>query len=137
MKTERDIRFSETTILTKIVESLRTEISALKLENAELTGGLNAAMKHDEQNNVESQKRISAERRDRFNESAALTRMVEELRAQLREATKKKRLIESWLLAQLLGNGRKYNKYNRDREVFFADSQSWVVRAYFHLNPGP
>jgi hypothetical protein len=137
MKTERDIRFSETTILTKIVESLRTEISALKLENAELTSRLTFAMHLDEQNNVESQKKICTERRDRFNESATLTRMIEELRTQLDQIAKKKRPIESWLVSRFLGNERKQKKYNRDRETFFADSQSWVVRAYFHLRSGP
>ena len=86
-----------------------------------------------EQNLVMNRDLVQSERTTRFSETATLTRMIEELKA---EKEWKNRRFEAWLVENLVRSERKLKKYRRERTAFFSDSRSIVARAYFRLRPG-
>lgn len=133
LQSERTTRFSETAALTRMSEELRNEVTQLKSRNAELAKSLDAEKKLTKQAETKLKAEIENERRTRFIESATLTRMIEELKA---EKERKNRRFEAWLVEKLVRSERKLKKYRRERMAFFSDSRSIVARAYFRLRPG-
>lgn len=133
LQSERSARFAETAALTRIAEDLRKEVEALTARNAELTTNLAATRNLAKQTEANLKADIANERRTRFRESATLTRMFEDLKA---ENDTKKRRLEAWLVEKLVQSERKLKKYRRDRKAFFSDSRSSFARAYFRLRTG-
>ena len=133
LNSERATRFSETTSLTRMAEDLRLEVATLSSHNTDLTTNLNAAETSLKLIETKLKTEISNEKRVRFKETAALTRMIEALKA---EDKRKKRPIEVFLIKQLVRSDKKLNKYHRDRTAFFSDSSSLVARFYFRMRPG-
>lgn len=133
LNSERATRFSETTSLTRMAEDLRLEVATLSSHNTDLTTNLNAAQTSLKLIETKLKTEISNEKRVRFKETAALTRMIEALKA---EDKRKKRPIEVFLIKQLVRSDKKLNKYHRDRTAFFSDSSSLVARFYFRMRPG-
>lgn len=131
---ERVARFSETAALARIAEDLRGQLTQAEARQGELAANLESARKLLRETEAKLKGEIAEERRLRFRETAALTRMLEEMRA---KAARKPRRIEEWMVARFVGNERKLRKYRKDRVAFFADSRFMLARAYLRLRPGP
>ncbi|MBK5945380.1 hypothetical protein CCR83_02680 [Rhodobacter veldkampii DSM 11550] len=133
LESERATRFSETAALTRMAEDLREEVAKLTSHNRELAAKLDAAETRIKQKEEKSKTEITSERQLRFKETAALTRMLEDLKA---EGERKKRPFEKWLVENLVRSERKRRKYSRNRFAYFSDSKSTMARVYFRLRPG-
>ena len=133
LTSERAVRFSETTTLTRMAEDLREEVAKLTSHNAELTTNLKAAETSLKLVETKLKTEISNEKRVRFRETATLTRMIEALKA---ENERNKRPLEVFLIKQLVRSDKKIIKYHRNRTAFFSDSSSVVARLYFRMRPG-
>ena len=83
---ERNIRFEETAALTRLNEELRAKFETVELERASHRSEvdlLRVKVKEAEAERLEADKNLSLERGTRFNETAALTGIAEELRTEL------------------------------------------------------
>ena len=116
-----------------MAEDLREEVAQLTSQNAELTTNLKAAETSLKLVETKFKTEISNEKRVRFKETATLTRMIEDLKA---EGERRKRPLEVFLIKQLVRSDKKLNKYHRNRTAFFSDSSSAVARFYFRMRPG-
>lgn len=107
LKQERDSRFKETAALTSMVENLRGRNAKVELER----NYLSEKIKKIEYGSIE-------------------------LHSRNQKIRKKERPLERWLIKNILGNERKFKKYMRDRDAYFKDSESNVMKLYFRLRPG-
>ena len=133
LESERATRFSETAALKRMAEDLREEIAKLTSQNTELAAKLEAAETRIKKTEEASKAEIVSERQLRFKETAALTRMLEDLKV---DGERKKRPFEKWWVEKLVRSEKKRSKYSRNRVAYFSDSKSTMARLYFRLRPG-